>query len=145
MNANALIAELTQREPPLRPSTVWKGELSAKIESCSRPALYIAGLHLFNDDLDRCHNLAQADENPTGNYWHAIMHRREGDYANSLYWYRRVGDHPVLSTMREKFPGWSARQFVRSCEEDVGGESTLLRQQQAEEMRLLLAYCDGRS
>ena len=32
----------------------------------------------------------------TGSFWHAIMHRREGDFPNSKYWYARCRSHPVL-------------------------------------------------
>lgn len=55
-----------------------------------------AALWLYVDDLDRSHTESQADESPTGSYWHAIMHRREGDFSNSKYWYRRVGHHPAM-------------------------------------------------
>ena len=32
-------------------------------------------------------------------YWHAIMHRREGDFSNSKYWYARCADHPVMKIL----------------------------------------------
>ena len=35
------------------------------------------------------HTISQSIETPSGNYWHAIMHRREGDYSNAKYWFRR--------------------------------------------------------
>src|SRR5688572_13247850 len=55
----------------------------------------LAGLWLYVDDLDRSHRISQDLDNQTGSMWHAIMHRREGDFANSLYWLRRAGDHPA--------------------------------------------------
>ena len=55
-----------------------------------------AGLWLYVDDLDRCHSLSQQLHRPSGSFWHAIMHRREGDFANSHHWYRKAGQHPVL-------------------------------------------------
>lgn len=59
-----------------------------------------AGLHLLYDDLDGSHSLSQTIEgcgkNHNGDYWHAIMHRREPDYGNSKYWFRHVGSHPVF-------------------------------------------------
>ncbi len=29
-------------------------------------------------------------------FWHAVMHRLEGDFSNSQYWYAKVGSHPIL-------------------------------------------------
>ncbi len=55
-----------------------------------------AGLWLYVDELDRSHRLSQQIDTPTGAFWHAIMHRREGDFSNSKYWYRRAGAHPAL-------------------------------------------------
>lgn len=60
-----------------------------------RPEL-IAGLWLYVDELDRSHVVSQKLQTPTGSFWHAIMHRREGDFDNSRYWYRRTGRHPAM-------------------------------------------------
>ncbi len=61
-----------------------------------RPEL-LAGLWLYVDDLDRSHAASQALHSPTGSFWHAIMHRREGDFPNAKYWYQKVGRHPAMS------------------------------------------------
>ncbi|MCE9592141.1 MAG: hypothetical protein K8S99_16675 [Planctomycetes bacterium] len=62
-----------------------------------KPAL-AAGLWLYVDELDRSHKISQTDESdPTLSYWHGIMHRREGDFSNSHYWFRRVGAHPAMA------------------------------------------------
>src|SRR4051812_4745927 len=45
-----------------------------------------AGLWLYVDDLDRSHTVSQSITDATGSFWHGIMHRREGDFANSHYW-----------------------------------------------------------
>lgn len=72
-----------------------------------------AGLHLLYDDLDGSHSLSQTIEgrgkNQNGDYWHAIMHRREPDYGNAKYWFRRVGPHPVLT----KLP--AVLEHIESC------------------------------
>lgn len=51
--------------------------------------------------LDKSHRLSQGIPTAEGSFWHAIMHRREGDYANAKYWFRRVGDHPVFAALRD--------------------------------------------
>src|SRR4051794_22468194 len=54
-----------------------------------------AGLWLYVDNLERSHTVSQSLDSPTGAYWHGIMHRREGDFANSHYWMRRAAGHPL--------------------------------------------------
>jgi len=59
----------------------------------------LSGLWLYFDFLDESHTISQSLANPTGSFWHAIMHRREGDFSNAKYWYARCGEHPSLATM----------------------------------------------
>jgi hypothetical protein len=59
----------------------------------------LAGLWLWHDWLDESHAISQKLHNATGSFWHAIMHRREGDFSNSKYWYARCADHPVLPSL----------------------------------------------
>lgn len=75
-----------------------------------------AGLWLYIDDLDRSHKISQRHEDdPTFCYWHAIMHRREGDFSNSLYWFGRTGDHPAMKAFPPKL-GYDARALVKRSE-----------------------------
>jgi len=69
----------------------------------AKPAL-IAGLWLYVDQLDASHIISQDLENPTGSFWHGIMHRREGDFSNSHYWFRKVGNHPAMKLMGDYNP-----------------------------------------
>ena len=62
----------------------------------SMAAACLSGLWLYHDFLDESHTLSQDIHTPTGSFWHAIMHRREGDFDNSKYWWRRVGEHPAF-------------------------------------------------
>jgi hypothetical protein len=114
------------------------------------PPACAAGLWLRFDFLDESHKVSQEDEgHPDRDFWHAIMHRREPDAANSKYWWRRVGKHPVLAQLRDRAPevGYAFRTpeaFVDFCERvrDTGGaeEETAKRVQQLE-WELLFAYC----
>jgi hypothetical protein len=56
----------------------------------------LAGLWLWHDWLAESHAISQALHDSTGSFWHAIMHRREGDFSNSKYWFAKVGRHPIL-------------------------------------------------
>ena len=81
-----------------------RGTTSPQVE-----ALALAGLWLLAGELDRSHELSQGIESATGSYWHGIMHRREGDFWNSKYWFRRVGRHSVLEELAQKIAAESAR------------------------------------
>ena len=114
------------------------------------PPACAAGLWLRFDFLDESHKVSQEDEgHPDRDFWHAIMHRREPDAANSKYWWRRVGTHPVLAQLRDRAPeaGYAfstPEAFVDFCERvrDTGRaeEETAKRVQQLE-WELLFAYC----
>lgn len=75
----------------------------------------LAGLWLLAGDLDASHEYSQAIEDRDGSFWHGIMHRREGDFGNAKYWFRRVGDHPVMRQLRESAYG-DPYDFVDSVE-----------------------------
>jgi hypothetical protein len=55
-----------------------------------------SALWLLAGELERSHVISQSYESAEGSFWHGIMHRREGDFGNATYWFRRVGSgHPV--------------------------------------------------
>jgi hypothetical protein len=123
----------------------------------------LAGLWLLHDFLDESHTISQDIECAEGSYWHGIMHRREPDYGNSAYWFRRVGNHPVFVplcrraaelTVEAGTPTgseplgrqstWDPFAFIDLCEAVARGRSsaaTLCRQIQRAEWELLFAYC----
>jgi hypothetical protein len=120
-----------------------------------------AGLYQMNDCLDESHECSQAieGEGSDGDYWHAIMHRREPDYGNAKYWFRQVGRHPVFETLTavaksviehrhatelDKLTNsdWDPFLFVDLCQKHARDENSpsalALREIQGWEMALLL-------
>jgi hypothetical protein len=110
--------------PPLTPEHVWHPKLDEEIAELSlaevagdRPEglhsaiAWKAMLHLYNDSIDRAHELVQPIDTPTGSALHGIVHRREGDYENAKYWFRRTGDHPawhgLVAKVCERMKYWS--------------------------------------
>ena len=106
---------LSSREPAYERPVVppgWAGDAGVRrqVESLASDGLLdppvasgagrdalMAGLWLWHDFLDESHALSQHVASPTGSFWHAIMHRREGDFSNAKYWYARCRSHPALA------------------------------------------------
>lgn len=105
--------DLVDRGPASSELSRLVGRLVTQPAIADRPDL-IAGLWLYVDELDRSHTISQAIESQTGSYWHGIMHRREGDFSNSHYWFRRTGDHPAMTSMPA---GYDAHQFIDDVEQ----------------------------
>ncbi len=149
----------------------------------------VAGLWLWHDALDECHQVAQmgpaeleraaskhglapaspgrradpAELTSTQAFWHAIMHRREGDFWNSKYWYARCRNHPALANIAARAVealsgraddrlvarltrnGWSPDEFVgfvqAADEKRSGPEYELAVGLQRLEWRALFDYC----
>ena len=52
----------------------------------------LAALMFAQDYIWEGHEIVQDYPELEASWWHAFMHRMEGDYGNSAYWYRRVGE-----------------------------------------------------
>lgn len=120
-------------------------------------------LWLWHDYLDEAHRIAQSISTETGSYWHAIMHRRGGAFANSRYWLARAADHPVRQAianqanillndlpadnrlLRLTLNGWNAEYFVDLVEKQHNAPAPdfapVLRILQQLEWRVLTEYC----
>lgn len=126
-------------------------------------ACCLAGLWLLHDFFDESHKISQDIETVEGSYWHGILHRREPDFANAKYWFRRVGKHAIGSQLaaeaRELVAAerhdaataylsgqteWDHYRFVDLCEAVADGRSTsagLCRCIQLREWELLFDHC----
>lgn len=157
--------------PVLAPRPSGSPELRQAIANAELPSgpdsvALRAGLYQLHDFLDESHQCSQSIEgrglHRAGDYWHAIMHRREPDYGNSKYWFRHVGPHPIFAELallaREFAPpanfdrwsgrlwtvrGWDPFAFVDLCEAAAqAGDPALTefaQRVQWAEMLLLLA------
>lgn len=121
----------------------------------------ISGAWLYHNFLDASHTISQGIATPTGSFWHGIMHRREPDFSNSKYWFKKVGAHPVYGPLGEAAAAlaqgadesaaflaggeaWDPFAFVDLCEACLAGRSAaeaLCRQVQQREFELLFDYC----
>ena len=108
---------------------------------------------------------ARTIHSATGSCWHGIMHRREGDYPNAKYWFRRTGEHPVFPDLArsaarlaagsgsdaERLTAggrWDPYAFVDLCRACVSGRSdsaALCRRIQRLEWELLFDFCYRRA
>ncbi len=75
--------------------------------------LLTASQLLSEGQLGSAHKIAQTHEgDPLADTLHAIIHRREGDFSNSLYWLRRVGAN-FPAELADVYPDPAA--FVERC------------------------------
>ncbi len=118
----------------------------------------LSGLWLGFNFLEKSHEISQRLKSQSGSYWHALMHRREPDYSNSAYWFKRVGDHPlfkdiavaIADTVKDASPALQALAtsfdpyaFNDACEAAAAGKEdvAVCEAIQLIEWKLLFSYC----
>ncbi len=70
-------------------------KLLARIQALGFPDEVKAGLFLNAGNWEKAHLLVQPLSSQNACYWHALVHRTEGDHSNAHYWLQRTGKHPV--------------------------------------------------
>ncbi len=78
-----------------RPTARPTGDTKEMANAC------ISGLWLLHNFLEQSHQISQSIQTPVGSHWHAIVHRLEGDFSNSKYWYRRAGDRSLYDRISD--------------------------------------------
>lgn len=91
------------------------------------PPAQAAGIWLYIDDLEASHTVSQGIETDLGSAWHAVMHRREGDFSNAKYWWARVRRPLDL-----QIPGYDPVGFVDAVARAEGNPPDLVERQRAE-------------
>ncbi|HYV38467.1 MAG TPA: hypothetical protein VE988_22475 [Gemmataceae bacterium] len=170
--AELLAPELLPPLEPGAPNTSAYAKLKAlRIDTAFAPhaiadhdmaACCLSGLWLLHSYLDESHKISQEIETTSGSYWHGLMHRREGDFSNSKYWFRRVGKHSVFTPLQQEVARlaagakiceagfltsqseWDPFAFVDLCERSLNTQSAaeaLCVRIQRCEWDLLFAHC----
>jgi len=154
--------------PGIKSESELKKCLDTLLANSNTPAeqweLIFALVLLWHDHLESAHEIAQGIANPTGSFVHGIMHRREPDYGNAAYWFRRVGKHPAFAeianraskALQAKGDGdltrklisegdWDPFAFITECEgaarsSSPAGVKELMRELQAIETSALFDW-----
>ena len=135
-----LLRKLTPTEPvgwdlPVKIRDASDGTISGgnEITDPKTFALVRGALLCAVDALDAAHRIFQEDSSDLGSYWHGVMHRREGDFDNARYWFRRAGRLPIFDNMHSasaevspnmaKQPSWDAYLLTGMCEQAKFGDA----------------------
>jgi hypothetical protein len=139
-------------------ATNWHQILNIRDDTLVRAgALWLYGF------LHEAHEVVQENRSAEGSYWHGLVHRSEGDFSNSLYWFGRVGRHAIFPMLRAAVQAmdesagrskdalklllrgseWDPGCFVDLCRQAYDSrvkDLELLQRIAAQEYDLLMAY-----
>ncbi len=117
-------------------------------------ALVRGGLFYALDALPDAHAIFQEAGDDEGAYWHGMLHRREGDFDNARYWFRRAGVLAFFSEAHRnadahsddmaRQSNWDPYLFTGQCEQarfgadELAGEMVAL---QRIEFDAIFDYC----
>lgn len=87
VKARAGVLSIPELEERLKP--ILTPEMPRQSRELSKAAVL-----LWHDHFEAAHEIVQDIENADGSLLHGILHRREPDFMNARYWFRRVGSHP---------------------------------------------------
>ncbi|MFP6602518.1 MAG: hypothetical protein VB862_08315 [Pirellulaceae bacterium] len=151
-----------QQRSALLGLTIEKAFAGQNLRDADSAACCISAVWLWHDFLDQSHQISQHIKSTSGSFWHAIMHRREGDFSNGKYWFRKVPEHPVYESMTAAVETllpqeqpialsqltsdgeWDPFLFVDLCQQAVTVDPSLLslcQELTRTEWQLLFDYC----
>lgn len=102
----------------------------------------LRAVNLLESDIDAAHAIAQQHEDdPVADTIHAIIHRRGGDYSNSIYWWRRVGEG-VPAAILSVYPNNDPTGFVKTVQNSQLDAEKIKKVEQ-DEITALKSLFDG--
>lgn len=93
MTIESLLGDLTACAPEFEPFEPYvSGLTQASVPMLIADPFLDAAIRVYFGDLKGAHDRLQPMEGqPLADYLHGIIHRREGDFWNANYWFRRAG------------------------------------------------------
>lgn len=139
LRTSDLLKKLTPSEPLSwnLPGEISKADDATLLggKEVKKAGLVRGGLLYAVDALDAAHAFFQDDPSDLASYWHGMMHRREGDFDNARYWFRRAGRLPIFAALHgaaceysatmARQDNWDAYLLTGLCEQVKFGDPDL--------------------